>query len=75
MAYPFVHRSRIFLAFCLLSLQEVYWNFVDEYGFDPDWLSGSGGNNMVMQAFVDGLKMQPCDPTMAQVRAARARVR
>jgi hypothetical protein len=32
-------------------LWEVYWNFVDLYGFDPDLYLGEGGNNKVFIIF------------------------
>lgn len=52
------------------TLWELYWNFVDMYGFDPDLYGGSGGNNKVLQLVVDGLKMQPADPTYLEARDA-----
>ncbi|NNE30956.1 MAG: T9SS type A sorting domain-containing protein [Winogradskyella sp.] len=41
-------------------LWDLYWAFVDEYGYDPDIYYGSGGNNMVMQLVMDGMKLIPC---------------
>jgi hypothetical protein len=52
------------------SLWEMYWNFVDFYGFDPDLYAGSGGNNRALQLVVDALKLQPCDPTFVEGRDA-----
>lgn len=51
-------------------LYEVYWNFVDQHGFDPDWINGNGGNNMIGRAVHDGMKMQPCRPTIVDARDA-----
>jgi len=51
-------------------LNEVYWEFVGKYGFDPDWYNGNGGNNAIFQDIVDGLKIQPCNPTLIQARDA-----
>eukprot|EP01083_Nonionella_stella_P052450 139132_1 len=51
-------------------LFEVYWNLIDEYGFDSSWLHGHGGNNMMMQLMTDGLKFQPCSPTFIDARDA-----
>jgi hypothetical protein len=52
------------------AVWEMYWNLVDEYGFDPDLYSGTGGNNLAMQLVIDGLKLQPCDPTFLDARDA-----
>lgn len=43
-------------------LWDLNWAFIDKYGFDPDIYNGTGGNNMVMQLVIDGLKLQPCTP-------------
>jgi len=53
-------------------LYEVYWNVVDQQGFEDDWYnaSGAGGNVQFLQAVVDGLKLQPCDPTFVDARDA-----
>jgi hypothetical protein len=52
------------------SLWEMYWNLVDEFGFDPDLYAGSGGNNLALQLVMDGLKLQPCNPSMVDGRDA-----
>ena len=39
---------------------DMYWAFIEEYGFDADMYYGSGGNNMALQLVVDGLKLQTC---------------
>jgi hypothetical protein len=49
---------------------EVYWNLVDKHGFDPDLYGGTGGNNLWFQLIVDGLKLQPCNPTFLEARDA-----
>ena len=51
-------------------LWDLYWNFVDLYGFSDDIYEGEGGNNMVMQLVIDGLKLQPCEPTFTDMRDA-----
>ncbi len=51
-------------------LWDLNWAFIDRYGFDPDVYSGSGGNNMLMQLVIDGLKMQPCSPGFIDGRDA-----
>ena len=49
-------------------LWDLFWNFVDVYGYDQDLYNGTGGNNMVMQLVIDGLKLQNCDPTFQDIR-------
>jgi len=51
-------------------LWETYWNLVDDIGFVDDWYLGEGGNNVVLQNVVDGLKLQPCNPTFVDARNA-----
>ena len=51
---------------------EVYWNLVDEHGFNPNstprW--ATGGNNLAMQLVIDGMKLQPCSPGFVDGRDA-----
>ncbi|MEN0006840.1 MAG: M36 family metallopeptidase, partial [Bacteroidota bacterium] len=49
---------------------DLYWNLVDEYGFDNDLYNGTGGNNIAMQLVLDGLKLQPCGPSFLDARDA-----
>lgn len=51
-------------------LWDLTWAFIDEYGYDPDIIHGSGGNNMVMQLVTDGMKLQPCSPGFVDARDA-----
>ena len=51
-------------------LWEVYWSLVDAHGFDPDFVTGKGGNNLMLQLVMDGLKLQPCEPTFVEARDA-----
>ena len=51
-------------------LLEAYWNLVDAHGFDPDWYSGTGGNNIMLRNVIDGMKLQPCRPTFVDARNA-----
>jgi extracellular elastinolytic metalloproteinase len=55
--------------FCV-TIWDLYWNLVDEYGFDEDIYFGTGGNNMAMQLVLDGLKLQPCNPNFIEARDA-----
>ena len=51
---------------------EVYWNLVDEHGFNPDIYDDwdTGGNNLALQLMIDGLKFQPCNPGFVSGRNA-----
>lgn len=49
---------------------EMYWNLVDEYGFDPDLYNGLGGNNLAIQLVTDGMKLQSCSPSFVDGRNA-----
>lgn len=40
-------------------LWDLTWAFVDEYGYDPNIYTGTGGNNKFMQLMVDAMKMGP----------------
>ena len=51
-------------------LWDMYWNFIDKYGFDEDIYNGTGGNNMAIQLVVDGMKLQPCNPGFEDARDA-----
>jgi len=51
-------------------LWDLNWAFIDQYGFDSNIDSGSGGNNMVMQLVLDGLGLQPCSPGFVDGRDA-----
>lgn len=51
-------------------LWEVYWAFVDQYGWSGDITDMSAGNNLAIQLIVDGMKMQPCNPGFVDARDA-----
>ncbi len=51
-------------------LWDLTWAYVDKYGFDPNVLSGTGGNNKVMQLVIDAFKLVPCSPTFLEYRDA-----
>jgi extracellular elastinolytic metalloproteinase len=51
-------------------LNEVYWAVRARRGFDPNWYEGRGGNNIVFRNVVDGLKLQPCNPSFVAARDA-----
>ena len=60
-----VHR--IGSVWCAM-IWDLYWNLIDQYGFDDDIYNGSGGNNIAMQLVVDGLKLQACNPSFIDSR-------
>ncbi len=49
---------------------DLYWAMVDEYGWDPDPINGTGGNNMAIQLVMDGMKLQDCSPGFEDGRDA-----
>lgn len=51
-------------------LWDLSWAYVDKYGFNPDVYNGNGGNNKVLQVVIDGLKLQPCEPSFVDGRDA-----
>lgn len=52
-------------------LYDVYWVFMEDDKWSPDWYSpASGGNTKFMQVLVDGLKLQPCMPSFVDARDA-----
>lgn len=51
-------------------LWDMTCDLMDEYGFDDDLATGTGGNNIAMQLVVDGMKIQPCRPHFVDARNA-----
>jgi extracellular elastinolytic metalloproteinase len=54
-------------------LYEVYWSIMEAVGkFEPNLYSASkeAANTIALQIVVDGMKMQPCNPTFLQARKA-----
>ncbi len=53
---------------------DMYWQFVDEYGFSENIYATSGpeflGNNRAIQLIVHALKLQPCSPGFVDQRDA-----
>ena len=62
-----VHARGEFMATVLWDLT---WAYIEKYGFDSNIYTGTGGNNKVMRLVIDGLKLQPCSPTVVQFRTA-----
>jgi hypothetical protein len=53
-------------------LWDLYWNLVDEYGFNPNIYESwqTGGNNLAVQLVVDGMKLAVCQPDFEDARNA-----
>ncbi|KAI8388314.1 Fungalysin metallopeptidase-domain-containing protein [Radiomyces spectabilis] len=67
-------------------LYEVYWNLVDKHGFTSEWFPPvprseddydnvrkhilSHGNTLALQLVIDGMKLQPCNPSFVDARDA-----
>ncbi len=49
---------------------EVTWALIDQYGFDPDFYNGTGGNNIAMHIIIEGMKLTPCSPGFVDARDA-----
>jgi len=52
------------------TLWDLYWALVEQYGWDPDLYTGSGGNNIAIQLVIDGMKLQACRPGFIDGRDA-----
>jgi len=52
------------------TLWDLYWALVDEYDYDPDLYTGTGGNNIAIQLVMDGMKLQECRPGFIDGRDA-----
>ena len=52
------------------ALWDMYLNLVEKHGFDPDFINGTGGNNLALRLVIDGMKMHPCGPTFLDTRDA-----
>jgi extracellular elastinolytic metalloproteinase len=52
------------------TIWDLYWNFIDLYGFDPNMYTGTGGNNKCMKLVIEAMKIQPCSPGFLDGRDA-----
>ncbi len=43
-------------------LWDLNWALIEEYGFDPNLKTGTGGNNIAMHLVIEGLKLTNCSP-------------
>ncbi len=51
-------------------LWDIYWAFVDLYGWNADWTDESAGNVRAMKMAIDGMKAAPCNPGFIDMREA-----
>jgi extracellular elastinolytic metalloproteinase len=52
-------------------LWDLTWNYVEKYGYNSNVMaSASSGNAKALQVVIDGLKLQPCNPTFIDGRDA-----
>jgi hypothetical protein len=73
--YDFTNRASISkphgIGFVWASMiWDLNWALIDQYGFDSDLYSGTGGNNINMQLVIDGMKLQGCSPGFIDGRDA-----
>lgn len=50
------------------TLWDLYWAMVEDHGFDPDLINGSGGNNIAVELVLEGMKNTKCLPGMVDGR-------
>lgn len=53
-----------------ISSPDCEGNILPGYGFDGDLYNGTGGNNVGLQLVIDGMKLQPANPTFLEARDA-----
>lgn len=49
-------------------LWDLNWALIDEYGFDANVKTGTGGNNIAMSLVIEGLKLTACNPGFVDAR-------
>ena len=51
-------------------LWDMYWAFIDKYGYDADWKNQNSGNFKAVYLVMEGMKIQPCNPGFMDGRNA-----
>jgi len=51
-------------------LWDIFWAYIDKYGYDADWNNTESGNFRAVQLVLDGMKMQGCAPGFIRGRNA-----
>lgn len=49
---------------------DVYWDLVDQYGFNADFTNTTAGNNKAVKLVFDGMRLQTCEPGFVDSRDA-----
>ena len=49
-------------------LWDLNWALIDQYGFDANVKTGTGGNNIAMALVIEGMKLTPCGPGFVDAR-------
>ena len=52
------------------AIWDMTWFLIRDYGFDPDLINGTSGNNMAIRLVLEGMKLQPCSPGYIDARDA-----
>ncbi|MBF9221919.1 M36 family metallopeptidase [Hymenobacter ruricola] len=52
------------------ALWDLNWQFIYRYGFNPDFLAQTGGNNKFLKLVLEGCKLQVCNPSFLDARDA-----
>ena len=52
------------------ALWDMYWKFIEMYGFDEDWTNTESGNFKALLLVTDALKIQACNPGFLDGRDA-----
>jgi PKD repeat protein len=51
-------------------LWDMTWALIDDFGFDPDLVNGTAGNNIAIRLVTEALKLQACSPGFIDGRDA-----
>ena len=52
------------------TLWDLNWQFIYRYGYNPDLLAQTGGNNRFLRLVLEGCKLQVCNPSFLDGRDA-----
>ncbi|MGE3780881.1 MAG: M36 family metallopeptidase, partial [Pirellulaceae bacterium] len=52
------------------ALWDMNWLLIDKYGYDDNLYNGTGGNNLAMDLVIEGLRLQPANPSFLEARDA-----
>ncbi|MEM9546867.1 MAG: M36 family metallopeptidase [Bacteroidota bacterium] len=51
-----------------VTMWDVYWAFVNEFGLDTTWDDEDSGNYKAVRLAIEGLKLSPCSPSYVDLR-------